>query len=443
MSFPYADLFGALGSILARLNEANTYRGTTLPAGVATLENVFDTYPDQIDGLYAALRAQQSAGGSLPSYLRTLARNTVIAAVNAYQTQPDNSLTTALATLVSWMEADGQTVAANIVGATITEGIGNIGNAHLILSKRTRTGRFMENLYAEAIAIACTTDAQADTVAEGNEVFTVRGQQVVSDPLSWLWPGGSGSNASLVVVDPLILDGGTGTRNALTNGSFETWSGSPATPTSWTIRVGTAGSTILRSSSIRYDGSACLSFAGDGATASTVDQPVMAAPLEVVHVCCWAKVDSAPAAGVLEVALVDGSGVITTDEQGTSNSFGTSLTTIGTTFLPLFGAFRTPAVLPPTLRLRVRLSTPLSTGRTAYVDKLSLARPVQLYPQGLYLSCHAGNIPVISFDSFTVTTTNDRAGEFQTGFDRLFGMRGLGLLLPSAVSPTISDALIV
>ena len=82
-----------------------------------------------------------------------------------------------------------------------------------------------------------------------------------------------------------------------------------------------------------------------------------------------------------------------------------------------------------------------------YIDRLALAAATLAYNGGPYLAVFSGSTPFQKADSWTVNTTNSRGGAsyngtFQTAFDRLFNMRSLGLLLPSAASPTISDGLI-
>lgn len=442
-------LFTRLGRLMKALELVNAARGTDLPAAVDNLRAEFDGGDqDTVDNLYSTLRGYQAGGSGFLNSLRTLAQSIVVDMVNDDVLQPDRSLRTALVALIAQMKADGDSVQANAVGASLATASGNSGTPRIVVSTSTNLGNPQAGLFAEDVAITCTTDAQSGTVTEGQEVLRAAGQQSISDPLSWQWPAGSGSSASLVAIDPLTQDQQANAGNMLRNSSFESWSGSPATPDGWSVVGGTAGTDILESLGVYYDGAACLSFSGDGSTNSALaqtfgsDTRASLAPATVYHMNCFVKVDATPAAGVLEFALVDGLGNVVADAAGNPSSVSRDLTGIPSTFVATFATFRTPSVLPPTLRLRIRLSTPLTSGRTAYVDKLSLARPTQLYQQGLYLSAHASNSPLIVGDSFTVSASNDRAGRILTWCERLFGLRNLSLLLPSSGSPTISDSLI-
>ena len=73
-----------------------------------------------------------------------------------------------------------------------------------------------------------------------------------------------------------------------------------------------------------------------------------------------------------------------------------------------------------------------------------------LYSGGPQAAIFSGKTPFtkgsaqVAPDSFTITVTNDRAGEFQEWFERMFDMAAKGLILPSdsGGSETQSDALI-
>jgi hypothetical protein len=203
-----------------------------------------------------------------------------------------------------------------------------------------------------------------------------------------------------------------------------------------------------------YQGGKALEFVGNSSELTSIYQEFdngdlgTAAALSQLNqyaVNCWIKVDVVPAAGVLEIALVDGAGTIINDAQGVANSFTKSLPAATTGYLPLNGVFRTPAVMPTIARLRIRLTTALSTGSTLFIDELCFAGMSQSFQGGAYIACFAGNVPMIGNDTardrWTWTLTNT-AGLFQRLFDRFFAMKSLQLLLPSASSPSISDSLI-
>ena len=109
-----------------------------------------------------------------------------------------------------------------------------------------------------------------------------------------------------------------------------------------------------------------------------------------------------------------------------------------------------PRVLPPLVYLRIRITTAVSVGTSIFLDHAALALMAPLYSGGPSAAIFSGKtaftdaITQVDPDFFTITTTNDRAGEFQEWFNRLFGMSALGLILPSDTggTETISDALI-
>jgi hypothetical protein len=106
--------------------------------------------------------------------------------------------------------------------------------------------------------------------------------------------------------------------------------------------------------------------------------------------------------------------------------------------------FRLPDPVPATVKIRVRLSTALSSGSSIFIDHLALTPATQLYTGGPYAAIFSGATDFEIDDKWSLTVTNAQAGAFQTLFDRLFDMRSKGLLLPSATgaAETIDDALI-
>lgn len=165
----------------------------------------------------------------------------------------------------------------------------------------------------------------------------------------------------------------------------------------------------------------------------------------------WAMVDVVPAAGVLEVALVDGiGGTVIDDEQGAANLFTFNAASLTTSFAARSGVFRTPRVLPPIVFLRVRISTAVSNTTSVFLDEVALAEMRELYSGGPYAAAFSGAVPLSPGDSsnpadeFEIEVSNGREGAFQEWFHRVFDMAAKGLLLPSngGGSETIDDALI-
>ena len=169
-------------------------------------------------------------------------------------------------------------------------------------------------------------------------------------------------------------------------------------------------------------------------------------PRSVYAFGCWMKVDVYPAAGTLVIDLVDGAGSAITDAQGGANLItidpqsGGDLST--SAFSHVSGWFRTPAVLPDIVYLRIRISVAVSNTSSIYIDEVTLQPGISLYQGGPIVAAFAGQTSVAPDDTFTITVTNDRAGGIQEWFLRVFGQADLLLPSDSGGSETIADTLI-
>lgn len=447
MSINFTELFTETGFILGIINALNTERGTTVPGYFNDLYTQFQTdgKTDTIDGYMSSLTSWQGSNASILSSLASLASANLIATVNADTPQPDKTLATAMAELISQMQANSQTVKASVVGISGTSGGSNTGNPVFVYSTKTKTGLALENLFAETITGETTSDSQTGGVSAGSETITFQGQYAQTDRLAYDYPKGSGSTLALTLVDASLDEPG-GYSQWLQNGNFETFTVAN-TPDHWTITVGTAGTQVLESTAQHYDGSASVSFVGDSSTLTAIEQEFsvdntsVILPYDQYAVNLWVKCDSIPVSGVLEIALCDGSGTIIQDAQGNDNKITENLSSLTTSWAAINGVFRTPRVLPTAVNLRIRFSTACPTGTTVFMDRLAFARMYQLYQGGPYVSGFSGSTATIDGDTYTITTTNTR-GKFQLGFQQLFNMMSLQMLLPSSGSPTQADALV-
>ncbi len=207
---------------------------------------------------------------------------------------------------------------------------------------------------------------------------------------------------------------------------------------------------VTAGSAHSYVGKA-VEFDSDGSQLTTIECPVELEPLKQYAFNSWMKADVVPAAGVLTIDLVDGiGGSVIADQAGTNNSFTAAATGLSTSFAARNGVFRTPKVLPPIVYLRIRITTAVTNTSSVFIDHCALTEMTELYPDGPWAAIFSGaaaftkGASQVLGDSFTVTVTNDRAGEFQEWFDRNFDMRTKGLLLPSVTdtSETQADSLI-
>lgn len=454
MSIPLTGtggLFTRVGLLLGNLNAYNTWTATTTPPYANDIQAQFQsTDQNLIDGLYNNFGAYQSSGAAWPQYLQQLARNVVVQMVNEAAPQPNTSLQQALTALIAQMVADGDSVLAATLTDSVTSGGSNVGNPVWVVSLKLPNGLSAQNSFAETLTATTIADAQfGGGAAVNQQVINILGEAAVQSGLSPLYPAGSGANVNVTLINPNAT--GSLTANNLKNGNFETWT-TANTPDNFVIETGTAGVQVLRSATA-YTGTYALSYVGDAATNTSIYQefgqtstgtPNNLQPLTQVAVNLFCKVDIAPAAGVLQVALVDGSGTVVNDQNGVANSFTVNLVTVGTSYVAKNATFRTPADLPSTLRLRLKLTTPLSAGSVLLMDNLTLAIMSPLYPQGPSVSVFAADTQTVRGDTWTVDVTNDRTidNSFQLGFQKFFSMMQLGLLLPVDASPTISAALI-
>jgi hypothetical protein len=454
-------LFAGAEDILAVQGGAATARTLSGASWVTRAGNVQAAYnaapanQSTIEGIWSQLKSWQGSSAGFLGQLRTFAQNTVIDMADADVHLSTKDLPTALGVLISQMRAAVATVRGSTVAAGAQTAVGTPnGNPAVVLSLKSVKGQTLDTAFPEVLTFACTGDSQG-TATLGREPFSVKGYASV-DALAYNWPLGSGVGATLNAVD---AQQNNTADNLLTNGSFEAFT-TANYPDNFVQLTGTVGTQILNGGSGNaYDGTAVLQLAGDvGGTLTAVYQPFNTASSTVAggggtpaklkadtvyHFSLWLKVSATPTAGVLEVALTDGTNTVVNDDSATPNLATRTLTTATTAWVNFSGAFRTPAILPTVLRLRVRLSTAIDNGKSVYVDRLAFNPAQQLYAGGPFASVFSGSTKLILGDSWTSTLTNTY-GRFAYWFERVFSMRSLGLALPSATpgAETILDSLI-
>ena len=441
-------VFGA-GTLTTDLN--NILAQYTVDQGViSTISAQKDAIRSGISSSTAQYQAAAAAGLNLAVYLDNplFSRSNIIASINE---------------LIRQMKLNAQTVKQCTITATVAAapGVTNVGNGVVVTSIKRADGLIQENSFAEVENIICTADGQPGGGARaGNETWQWKGEVAAPSVWDWQWPLGSGATQSFTTINAASY---VDSFNDLRNGDFENFTVANV-PDNWVIAVGLAGTQVLKSTTTVYAGSSSLQFAGDGVTLTAVTQTFNVAsngssfiplPEQQFAVNGWVRLSAVPAAGVFEVALVDGSGTITTDAQGVANSFTLSLPAqSANVWINVNGVFRTPNQMPATLKLRLRLSTALSNGVNFFMDQFAMGPMTLLYTGGPSLSIFAGSINWIAGgayptpDTWRLTVTNNRAGAsnqatHQTNTDRLLNMRANDLLLPSTTgAPTISDSLI-
>lgn len=445
-------LFKRLGLIGGILNSVNTYRGTTLAGKIDTFSNEFNSNKAYIDTLYSSLLGCQEGMSGLLSFLRGEAESILVEMVSADNPQASKSLSDCLLELLRQMRASGDTVNASTVGSSTSADALNRGTGNLVVSLRNvieaspwgTQPQYRENVLAEDILVTCTSDSYQGTATAGQESYAVAAEFSQGNSLRWDWPRGSGGSGNLTAIDA-SLDATAG-NNLLTNSDFETFTVAN-TPDNWAITIGTVGTTVLSDTSV-YTGSKCLRIKGDGSQLTELRQSFndstgttqTLGSRRMYAVNVWLK-KSGSLTGTLRIALVDSSGTVITDENGNNNSLVIPHTDLTTSYAPFSFIIVMPRVLSTTLRLQLKVATALASGESIYVDSLAVAEMTEVYPQGPLLAFFRGNTTAAVRDQYKATITNT-AGGFQRLFDRLFDMKGQGLLLPSSGSPSISDSLI-
>lgn len=317
--------------------------------------------------------------------------------------------------------------------------------------KRPLDGLVLENSFAETLLLVCTSDSYTGGQTAGNETFALTGTGQETDVFAFDWPLGSNASTSLSAIDG---DANQTSGNLLNKSNFATWTA--GIPDQWTVPVGPAS--IQQNGSITYGSGQSVQIIGDGATLTELRQAFNSSagntstltPLTQYGVCLFFRRDGTAAnTGLLAVDIIDGNGVTILDANSVPNTFNIDPTAFTTSFTQYLGAFRTPAILPASYSFRVRLTTPLTNGRSVYMAKISDGLMTQAYTSGPFASIHAGNTPFVAGDYSGLVVTNSRGAggtlnTFQTACARMFSQFIQNeLLLPSSSSPTLSDSTLI
>jgi len=458
-----AGLFDRIGYLLGGINDINALLGASTTSGVTanwvtranTLDTRYGASPAQqkvLDGLYQSLSSWQGSQTGFLTAIRTIAQNTLIEMVHADTPLASKTVANAMTVLIQQMVAASDDVNASSSSAAAQASVGSpTGTPSIVVSIKRTDGRTREYLIPETIRFTCSSDSGTGATAD-REPFLVTTPASVSEPLAWNWPAGSGINKSITTVDASV-DAGS---NLLTNSDFESFTSN--TPANWTVLVGAAGTDILAAGSgdamdsstnaleFTYHSGVPLSsiaqtMNNSGGTTGTLK------PNTVYCLNSFMKKSSSglSGAGTVEISLVDGTNTQITDDAGNDCKITQVASSLTTSYAAVKGSFATPKTLPASgYKLRVRMSVAIAdSGESVFIDNLALAEGVELYAGGPVVAVFAGATAPVKNDAYTVAISNTYGG-FQKGFDRLFGMRTLGLQLPSDTggSETVPDSYI-
>lgn len=457
MAIDFSTNPGGLFPRLGRLGKALLELNLSQADYDAALSGVAAQFASTLKDVYGPLAAQQSqlVQGVPSNYsaVQQVAQSVLQRMVADDVAAAGRNLDDALREVIRQMRAGSVSVKACTVASTVAALGTPTGTGKLVATTKRGDGLVQENLFAEVGRLVCLADSYSGGQTAGQEPFRYIGEgDEGRGEFDYLWPAGSAALTGLTAISADTDASATG--NLTTNGDAESWTGTTPALDNWVLAPGTWGTDIAQNASSPYRGTYDVRFvAGTGvntALAQTFDDSTGSAvaltPLTSYAFCAWMKRGGVVSAGVLTVELVDGSGTVINDEQGTANSFTQTLSALTTSYAAVTGFFRLPAIPPAVVKLRLRISTAL-TGASVYVDDICLAPVTEAYTGGPGLCVFSGVTPFKAGDQWTATQTNDRGGAsnlatFQALFDRLFGMRGRGLLLPSAGSPTLADTLI-
>ena len=465
------NLFNRLGSIAEILRELRVYQtavdidmtnattGVTAQfAGEADLQAIMGA---NFRGGLRAAEAIGSTGTDLA--VRTVDRMVYRDSPRPGQTLEGSSdLSVNLQEVIRQMKQQGATIQVQTVAAAVNTIAGQPGphftgdgNGITTVSTRRADGLVQENLYAETLLVTCSADSYTGNTTAGNELVAIQGPGRQENPYAFDWPGGSNASIDIQAIDG-SQDNSRG--NLLTNSGFDTFTVTN-TPDNWVIAAGAVTTDIFSESTLLFGaaGSKALRIVGDGtATNFSITQTFNSTtgtggelePITQYSCNLFMRRDAiAIGSGVLTVDLIDGGDTVIQDDEGNNNSFTVDLTALTISYQTYSGVFRLPHNPPASIRLRLRLTTLLTTGRSVYLDRMSLGAMALAYTGGPSLAIHSGTIPFVVGDLATVTLTNDRGNQsnlasFGPVLQRFFDLASLDLLFPSAAAPTISDQLI-
>lgn len=464
-------IFTRLGKILGGIKAINGIRAETTAVGVtddatavwglglATVKNIkqivtdiqgqyLSTLIDKVDGIVAQRDNFRNSVSAILSYLSSLASATLIQQVHDDAVLPQKTLALAMAELIRQMNVDTKTVKYNNVSVAVAAiaSPANTGNSTVVASVLGPTGLLQQHAFPEVIELRVTGDSQSGSTAR-SEPLSITGELAQSDVLDWTWPDGSSCTNSMTMCDSRL----DASVNLLTNSDFEAFTSNK--PDNWNIVVGTAGTDILKTVSVTYDSTgAALEFKGTGgAVLSEISQifgtntTATLKPNTVYAFNAYIKDSGAGLlAGVAKFAIKDGSDVVVNDDQGTANATTVAFSATTATYAAINGFFRTPKVMPTTIKFSLGISTALTSGESMYIDDLAMCEATLAYPGGPYVAAFAASTDPIAKDLWNVTVTNAGGGLIQTGFEQLFGMRALGLQLPynTGGGENIADTLV-
>jgi hypothetical protein len=274
---------------------------------------------------------------------------------------------------------------------------------------------------SETIRVQCISDTTTGA-ALGREVFRITGTARVSDSTSYLWPGGSGCNATLASSDY------NDSKNTLQNGGFDTFTG--GVPDGWTVLTGAASLSQLSSGTFR-NGSALQHSGSVAGTISQTSAQVVLGPNKRIVFGFWAKRVSGTQTRDIAIALATPTGdLVEQDAAALTTSWA----------LNVF-SYTMPFDAPAT-NVTVELRFDQDVGCVKAIDCAFVFVPSQYGVNGQFIQIIGGATDWRIGDYATVAITNNYQSNVLNYTERFFAPFASGIELPTDATGTVTNSVI-
>jgi hypothetical protein len=412
MAFDYTTPFTRLGKLVKVSNLLLTHQATI----VGWANEILSQYEANRELVPSTQQQITSWASNEQSWIASL-KSTADKTLQALQPAlfaPNNSIATILPLLLAQMNNDTQSIKSCAVTISSATASGtNVGNGILVTSKKTYSGSDNQLLITESLICRCVNDS-----TPGSEQF-----QLVGSPVQPVASGSASRGSGTATFSP---------SNMLVNGSFATFSATNL-PANWIISAGSSSIT-QETSLIHSPAGGALKLSGNGTiTTITLAQTLAQRFPQYTPLAFggWLRKNGTVTAGSNLKVWITGSGIsdivlYNADPNGLTTSYA------------LTNVFSGMGAETPILTVNVSWTAANAAGASAILllDDLVVAKPTIFGGAAYQLYRGAADFKI--GDSFTIATTNDYAGIFQTFLGRFYGVT-----LPSSGSPTISDSLAV
>ncbi len=411
MAINTSRLATTLGLIVKNLNTRNASQGSELTAAATALRTQVELAGVDVGNSVTSYAAGYSASGtSWVTSLGAQASAAIISEVIADRNLADASLGACMAELKRQMIADGK----------------NFKYYHATLGAVTDVGSPTEPVFI-------TTDLdEADAGASSNfvipDTYVIKVLTPTSLSIQGLaalaksdanWPGGSGVNTTLSLIDPGVSGG------LVTNGNFETWVDA-ATPGTWSIQASSAN--VSRNTTVESNGGTYSCKIAGSATTARLRQTISVTSGSVIafYMRVYQSAVSGDA-GSVYLRICDSSG--NTLGTGASKAMNTITTATWTTvsgFLYITDAIAAGGYL--------ELQYSGAAGDDIIIDNIYVAACTALYTGGPRILAFRAPTVLVVGDSWTWAITGGTVNNsLIVGLDRLIGLTGY-TRLPTASS---------